>query len=167
MNTIFNPNVAIIAPPYEAGNKTVARLRKAWKHCIKIAGLYFYVSNVSLKRRGKRDLSYNTAHHAENIIKNKQKLYERQEHRCPLCGNEYPYREMELHHILPWARFPELKQSIRNSIMLCHECHKEVHSNPWRNIQMMQQKAEEFGINLNERYEYADDTIPRTADQTA
>jgi hypothetical protein len=118
-------------------------------------GIYFYVSNVSLKKRGRRDLSYNTAHHAENIIKNKQKLYERQEHRCPLCGEEFTYKEMELHHILPWARFPELKQSIRNSVMLCHHCHKEVHCNPWRNIQMMQEKAQELGLNLKERYEGA------------
>jgi hypothetical protein len=154
-NNIFNSNVTIINPPYETGNKAMARWRKAWKHGIRIMGIYFYVSNVSLKKRGRRDLSYNTAHHAENIIKNKQKLYERQEHRCPLCGEEFTYKEMELHHILPWARFPELKQSIRNSVMLCRHCHKEVHCNPWRNIQMMQEKAQELGLNLKERYEGA------------
>lgn len=152
MNTIYNSNVTIINPPYEAGNKAVARWRKAWKHGIRIAGLYFYVSNVRLKRRAKRDYQYTTGNVKEHIVENKLKLYERQGHRCPLCGEEFPYKEMELHHILPWARFPELKQSIRNSIMLCHHCHKEVHCNPWRNIQMMQQKAEELGYNLEERY---------------
>ena len=153
MNTIYNSNVTIINPPYETGNKTMARWRKAWKHGIKIAGIYFYVSNVSLKRRSKRDCP--GGHVKEHIMKNKLKLYERQQHRCPLCGEEFPYKEMELHHILPWARFPELKQSIRNSIMLCHYCHKEVHINPFRNIQMMQQKAQELGSDLKERYEYA------------
>ena len=153
MNTIYNSNVTIINPPYETGNKTMARWRKAWKHCIKIAGIYFYVSNVSLKRRSKRDCP--GGHVKEHIVENKLKLYERQQHRCPLCGEEFPYKEMELHHILPWARFPELKQSIRNSIMLCHYCHKEVHINPFRNIQMMQQKAQELGVDLKERYEYA------------
>ena len=154
-NNIFNSNVTIINPPYETGNKAMARWRKAWKHGIKIAGIYFYVSNVRLKRRCKRDDQYLEKHTKENIVKNKLKLYERQQHRCPLCGEEFPYKEMELHHILPWARFPELKQSIRNSIMLCHYCHKEVHINPFRNIQMMQQKAQELGFNLKERYEYA------------
>ena len=152
-NNIYNSNVTIINPPYETGNKAVARWRKAWKHCIKIAGIYFYVSNVSLKRRSKRDCPGGNV--KEHIVENKLKLYERQQHRCPLCGEEFPYKEMELHHILPWARFPELKQSIRNSIMLCHYCHKEVHINPFRNIQMMQEKAEELGLNLKERYEYA------------
>ena len=59
---------------------------------------------------------------------------------------------MELHHVLPLARFPELGQSIRNGIMLCHKCHKEVHCNPWRNIELMKAKAEELGIDLTERY---------------
>ena len=63
---------------------------------------------------------------------------------------------MELHHVLPLARFPELGQSIRNGIMLCHKCHKEVHCNQWRNIELMKAKAEELGIDLKERYDYGD-----------
>jgi predicted HNH restriction endonuclease len=62
------------------------------------------------------------------------------------------YDNMELHHILPLARFPELGQSIRNGILLCHRCHKEVHCNPYKNIRMMEAKAEELGIDLTERY---------------
>ena len=154
MNNIFNSNVTIINPPYETGNKAVARWRKAWKHGIRIMGIYFYVSNVSLKRRQKRD--HPGAYVKEHIMENKLKLYERQQHRCPMCGEEFPYKDMELHHILPWARFPELKQSIRNGIMLCHKCHKEVHCNPWRNIELMKAKAEELGIDLKERYDYDD-----------
>ena len=37
--------------------------------------------------------------------------------------------------------------------MLCHKCHKEVHCNPWKNIELMKAKAKELNINLNERYE--------------
>jgi hypothetical protein len=36
--------------------------------------------------------------------------------------------------------------------MLCHRCHKEVHINPWKNIEMMKAKAAELGIDINERY---------------
>lgn len=60
------------------------------------------------------------------------------------------------HHSMRLARFPELGQSIRNGIMLCHRCHKEVHCNPWRNIELMKAKAEELGIDLKERYDYDD-----------
>jgi hypothetical protein len=70
-----------------------------------------------------------------------------------IAGGQSPYKEMELHHILPFARFPELGQSIRNGIMLCHRCHKEIHCNPYLNIKLMEAKAKEFGIDLNERYD--------------
>ena len=74
-----------------------------------------------------------------------------------IAGGQFPYKELELHHILPLARFPELGQSIRNGIMLCHKCHKEIHCNPWRNIQLMKEKAEELGIDLSERFDYGED----------
>jgi len=40
-----------------------------------------------------------------------------------------------------------------NMVLLCHRCHKEVHCNPWKNIQMMQKKAAELDVDLKERYE--------------
>ena len=104
-----------------------------------------------MKKRQKRDLLYN-GYVVDHLIENKQKLYERQGGKCPHCGGQFPYKELELHHILPLARFPELGQSIRNGIMLCHRCHKEIHCNPWRNIQLMKEKAEELGIDLSERF---------------
>lgn len=86
----------------------------------------------------------------------KKKLYERQGHRCPHCGKEIELEMMEQHHILPIGRFPELVYSIRNSILLCRKCHKEVHMNPFKNIRMMMDKADELGIDLNERYDIID-----------
>jgi len=124
-----------------------------WSHKLRIPiiGIYLYISNVRMKRRSKRDLQY-TGFLKDHLIENKKKLYERQKHCCPHCGNEFEYEEMELHHILPVGRFPELRQSIRNGVMLCNKCHKEVHCNPWKNIEMMKAKAQELGIDLNERY---------------
>lgn len=124
-----------------------------WSHKLRIPiiGIYLYISNVRMKRRSKRDLQY-TGFFKDHLIENKKKLYERQKHCCPHCGNEFEYEEMELHHILPVGRFPELRQSIRNGVMLCNKCHKEVHCNPWKNIEMMKAKAQELGIDLNERY---------------
>jgi hypothetical protein len=37
-----------------------------------------------------------------------------------------------------------------------YSCHKEVHCNPWRNIELMKAKAEELGIDLKERYDYGE-----------
>ena len=122
--------VTIINPPYHSQPRA---WRKGWAKKLRIGRLYFY------------------------IVENKRKLYERQGGRCPHCGQPFEYEAMELHHVLPLARFPELGQSIRNGIMLCHKCHKEVHCNPWRNIELMKAKAKELGIDLKERYDYGTD----------
>ena len=130
--------------------------RKGWAKKFRIGRLYFYISNCRMKKRPKRDLMYSN-YVQDHCVENKRKLYERQGGKCPHCGQPFDYEAMELHHVLPLSRFPELGQSIRNGIMLCHRCHKEVHCNPWRNIQMMKEKAKEMGIDLKERYDGASD----------
>ena len=140
--------VVISNPPFEVQSRPH---RKGWTRHFKISHLYFYISNCRLKKRPIRDLICQ-GFTKDIIIENKRKLYERQGCCCPHCGQHFEYDDMELHHVLPIGRFPELRRSIRNSVMLCRECHKEVHCNPWLNIEMMKQKAEEMGINLSERY---------------
>lgn len=135
-------------------NDTPHGWKSNWsKRLFKFCGLYFYVSTCRMKKRPIRDLMFNQKN--QDIIKGyKEKIYERQGGRCLECGQHIEYRDMELHHVLPYARYPELKTSIRNCVLLCHRCHKEVHCNPWKNIQMMQAKAKELDINLEERYDY-------------
>ena len=157
INNFEGGTVVITNPPFDYANAVPykglnAKWRKNWSRKFRLFGLYFYISTCRMKKRAKRDLMYSD-NVQDRCQENRQKLYERQEHRCPHCGQEIPFREMEMHHILPLSRFPELVKSIRNGIMLCHQCHKEVHCNPWKNILMMKQKAEEMGIDLGERYE--------------
>ena len=140
--------VTIINPPYHSKPRL---WRKGWAKKFHFWKWYFYVSNCRMKKRPIRDVLYGN-YVQDHCIENKHKLYERQGRKCPHCGQPFEYEAMELHHVLPLARFPELGQSIRNGIMLCHKCHKEVHCNPWRNIEMMKAKAEELGIDLTERY---------------
>lgn len=142
----------IINPPYRSQPRS---WRKGWAKRLRIGKLYFYISNCRMKKRPIRDLLY-TSHTQDHCIMNKRKLYERQEGRCPHCGQTFEYEQLEMHHILPLSRFPELGKSIRNGIMLCHRCHKEIHCNPWKNIELMKAKAQELGIDLKERYDYED-----------
>ena len=127
--------------------------RRTWKKTIRIARGWFYItfSNCRVKKRDTcgYDRGDNLANNLRDI---KGKLYERCQGVCPHCGQHYDMRWMEIHHVLPWARFPELRGAKRNMLLLCHHCHKEVHINPWLNIQLMQAKAEELGIDLTERY---------------
>ena len=149
--------VVIGNPPFSDAipyHKQHGTWRKGWAKKFRIGRLYFYISNCRMKKRPKRDLMYSN-YVQDHCVENKRKLYERQGGKCPHCGQPFEYEAMELHHVLPLSRFPELGQSIRNGIMLCHRCHKEVHCNPWRNIQMMKEKAQEMGIDLSERYNQA------------
>ena len=146
--------VVIGNPPFSDAipyHKQHGTWRKGWAKKFRIGRLYFYISNCRMKKRPKRDLMYSN-YVQDHCVENKRKLYERQGGKCPHCGQPFDYEAMELHHVLPLSRFPELGQSIRNGIMLCHKCHKEVHCNPWRNIELMKAKAEELGIDLTERY---------------
>ena len=151
-NTCY-AQTAVLSQPL-APEKPKRTWRHGWSRKLHIPfiGIYFYVSNVRMKKRKRSDL-INTGFFHDHLIENKKKLYERQQHRCPHCGRELEFEEMELHHILPVGRYPELHLSIRNGIMLCNGCHREVHCNPWKNIAMMKAKALELGIDLNERYE--------------
>ena len=114
-------------------------------------GLHFAVSNGRIKKRSDgRDYSC-----SKMLRCTRAAVFEAQGHKCPLCGAEFKdFRKMEAHHVLPWCRFPELRYNKKNIVMLCHDCHKDVHCNPYRNIAMMEDKAKELNINLSERYEF-------------
>ena len=113
--------------------------------------------NLQPKKRGS---SYNErlrlkTNHMANCHKRKPKMYEEQQGRCSMCGKEFKQSAMQLHHVLPLERFPELGSARENLLLVCPECHNEIHRNPWRNIRLMQEKADELGINLDERYNRA------------
>ena len=125
---------------------------KTWKWSIKIAGLWLTMSNTPVKKRNSRKVGDRYNIDATFRMKDiRRKVKEAQDNRCPMCGEVS--KRMELHHILPVARFPELWDDRRNCVALCHDCHKEIHCNPWANIRMMQAKAVEFGLDLGERYD--------------
>ena len=124
----------------------------SWKKSIRIAGLWITLSNVPVKKRnsrksGDRD-NIDSTYRMKNI---RQEVKAAQGNRCPMCGNVSEL--MELHHILPVARFPELWDDLRNCVALCHDCHKEIHCNPWANIRMMKAKAAELGLDLIQKYD--------------
>ena len=125
--------------------------KRKWKKTIRILSGWFYItfSNCQVKKRSSYNRSGNLAQYMREI---KEKLYKKHEGICPQCGEYHDIKDMEIHHVLPWSRFPELQGNKHNMLLLCHHCHKEIHCNPWLNIQMMQAKAAELGINLNDRY---------------
>jgi len=125
---------------------------KRWKKSIKIAGVWLTLSSVPTKMRNSRNVgdrdNIDTTFRMKDL---RRDVKAEQGGRCAICGEVMD--KMELHHILPVARFPELWDDSRNCVALCHDCHKEIHCNPWANIRMMEAKAAELGFDLSQKYD--------------
>lgn len=50
----------------------------------------------------------------------KQIMYERQNHKCAICGKEFDIKEMHGDHIVPWSKGG--RTTLDNGQMLCMEC---------------------------------------------
>ena len=122
--------------------------RKTWKRSMKLGNLFITFSNCRVKKR--TDERGKWADDKPQRIK--QQMHEAQDGKCPICGQPFGWDEMELHHVLPWCRFPELRNNRANLMLLCTHCHHEIHIDPFKNIRMMKQKADELGVNLEDRY---------------
>lgn len=121
---------------------------KTWKRSFKLGHLYVTFSNCRVKKR--QDDRSRVFDENPRIIK--EQMHQSQGGRCPICGRAYDYESMQLHHVLPWCRFPELRSHRQNLMLLCTKCHHEIHNDPYKNIRMMREKAAELGINLEELY---------------
>ena len=113
--------------------------------------MYFTLSSCRVKMR------YETHERSRKLANNqrdmKVKMYKKLQGVCPICGKHFDPQWMELHHVLPWHRFPELRGMKKNHMLLCHDCHKEIHCNPYLNIRLQEEKAKELGINLKKYYD--------------
>lgn len=54
----------------------------------------------------------------------RESVLERDHHKCVICGST---KDLEVHHIKPFAQFPEERLNIENGVTLCSACHKQVH----------------------------------------
>ena len=155
--TEFNQSggqVTIINPPFEQA----PRQKRWWKRSFRFMKGRFYItfSNCRVKKRPTSCDHECSQKLTDNMREIRGYRYKQQKGLCPECGQPFDIKEMELHHVLPWGRFPELRARKANMILLCHKCHKEIHCNPWKNIEMMKAQADELGIDLKARYGYDD-----------
>lgn len=134
-------------------NRYFRKVKAGWtfKKTFKVLGLYFTISNCRVKKRIACGYSRQGSD-GKLIFRAKTRLYKELGGRCQHCGRKFDFGVMELHHVLPYARFQDLFKDGRNLLLLCHECHKEVHCNPFLNIRLMQAKADELGVDLHDRY---------------
>lgn len=67
---------------------------------------------------GKNDRNTN------NNLKWKKSVLERDKHKCAKCGST---EDLNVHHILSFAKYPEARYDIDNGITLCYDCHLAAH----------------------------------------
>ena len=145
---------------YKRFFRKVEDTRGTFKKTWRLLGLYFTISNCQVKKR--HCCGYTRGYYEKDAMyKAKRRLFDAEQGLCPHCGRPMEFGKAQTHHVLPYARFEELVLNERNTIVLCHDCHKEIHCNPWLNIRLMEQKAAELGIDLKERYDYGNETDPQ------
>lgn len=57
-------------------------------------------------------------------LKLKEEIFNEREKKCEICGKTF---SLDVHHILSRAEHPSLTFDKENLIILCEECHKEIH----------------------------------------
>lgn len=74
-----------------------------------------------------KGFKHTTAREVNPIIR--QMCFEEDNWECQICGKSGKNTSLHCHHILGYAKHPQLGNDIDNVITLCKECHKKVHSN--------------------------------------
>lgn len=105
-----------------------------------------------MRRRQSRDVSEFGQLSQKKCCVTKRQLYADTFGRCQCCGRQFPYSKIQLHHVLPWWKYPEYDGDIRNSRLLCNDCHRAIHLNPFAAVQEMEEVAKVLGVDLSERY---------------
>lgn len=91
----------------------------------RLFGLYFYVSSIRMKRR--RTIDEKMRNQRKVLLKKKKLLYKLQDGCCEMCGRHFGPASMEIHHLIGVSENPGLALATSNLVLLCHECHVEVH----------------------------------------
>lgn len=110
-------------------NETSFYRKKRWcsnENCKQVIDIK--VKNNNYKKQ-KRKLDNGTFRHGvsrevREYIKN------RDMNRCTICSYSQNMYKLQVHHIIPVKEGGS--DDYNNLVLLCYECHKEVHQNDWR-----------------------------------
>jgi len=141
MNIINNGNggvVNILTPP------NLPKRKRHFKRMLRIGKLRFYVTwDYRLKNSQTRDQNRNH----NGIVQVKEALWKKHDGTCQMCGRKIDkFGHSQLHHVLQWWRFPQFESDERNLLLLCRDCHNEIHKDPLAMAKATIEKCEELGI---------------------
>ena len=90
-----------------------------------------FIDGKSKERNIKRDQCRNTIQY-KNFIR---QVFIRDTNICQICGvkrkriknGKGKNNNLTVHHIKSWLNYPKLRYNIKNGIVLCAECHRNIH----------------------------------------
>lgn len=123
---------------------------KPFKWMVRIGKLRFYITyNFRLKNSQIRDNEKKLF----DLVPIKEKLWEKEQGHCMMCRKTISkFHHSQIHHVLPYARFPEFATNKENLLLLCRDCHKEIHTNPFLDCNLQQNTARKLGVKLKDYY---------------
>ncbi len=92
----------------------------------KIGNFYIYISTCGMRRRSPSDERLRNNHNKLKRWKHNQ--WKKRKGMCEICGGKFGMEEMEVHHIKPRSKRPDLIVDKRNLKLVCHECHRDLHN---------------------------------------
>ena len=125
---------------------------KKFVHHIRIGSWRFYIANVRLKKMspsGQRKTQF----YGESLAAAKRRRYKQNGGTCDICGRRLKYDDVQMHHVLPFAEFPQYGLNPQNLEIACNDCHHAIHLNPYANLRRMEQKAQDLGFSLSEYFD--------------
>ena len=88
----------------------------------------------------------------KQAVRKRLKLYRQAGGKCQLCHCKVSGRKVQIHHVLPIDHFPELGADERNLMIVCPDCHREIHQNPFLNARLIKQRARKLGVKYKKVY---------------
>lgn len=118
---------------------------------LRIGRWRFYIANCRLKKMNPSQLR-KSRFYGEAMAAIKKRRYKQNGGTCDLCHCKVMMDDVELHHVLPYAEFPQYGMNPANLEMVCADCHHTIHMNPYINLRRMELKAQELGFSLSEYF---------------
>ena len=92
---------------------------------IKIGSIYIYITTHRMKRRGSRDNP--CRNNRDKLLRMKHNRWKENGGICEECRQKFVEGNLEIHHIIPVCKRPELVASKHNIMIVCHRCHQHLH----------------------------------------
>ena len=94
-----------------------------WRLQVNFFRLYITFSNTPVRFKSRQD-AFIKQNERQKL---KLMLLTQRGNKCESCGRKGDEKTLELHHIKPIVERPDLAKDPENVILLCTECHKDIH----------------------------------------